>query len=432
MFKNISKSFSAATLVALVAIIAAALFSYGASQPLNTASTASSDAHTQRPGLLLVDYRNLGEGPDGVALIDLDPESAQFGEIIQNVEIGVGVLPHHLYFNHDQSKLYTTALGGEHLYEIFLEHGPDGTPVITSIEPIDTGENIVGEDIYFTRDGSRFYMTFLGGQGGDQGGSVGVFDAQSNELITSITAPVPEDPASGQPFLMYTHGISANEDLGLLMVTSTIHPDLATGAGNTVTFIDLETNELIKTQLVGESYEEISAPVEVLMLRDELPPYALTTTMLGGDIWIAAYDESTQSYGEFQKAIEGDDFGLSWPLELYIHTNQLSETELYVSFGKPGTVHVYSFENLPELTLKRSLPAAAGAHHMVFFTTASGREVMVIQNNLLNLDELNDGSLMVVDIHTGDVLATLDLAGEHGLMPESIESAYGHGHDYHH
>ncbi|MEX2535558.1 MAG: hypothetical protein WD273_08145 [Trueperaceae bacterium] len=399
---------------------------------LASAQSSEAGANAERPGLIFVDYRNMGNGPDGLALIDLDPESERFGEIVQNVEMGVGVLPHHLYFNHDQSRVYNTALGGAHLYEILLEYDRGGTPTITSVEPIDTGDNIVGEDLYFTRDGSRFYMTFLGGLGGDQGGSVGVFDARSNELITSIAASIPEDPASGQPFIMYPHGISANEDLGLLMVTSTIHPDLTTGVGNTVTTIDFETDEAIATHLVGASYDETTAPVEVLMLRDGLPPYALTTAMLGGDIWVAAYDENAQSYGEFQKAIEGDDFGVAWPLKLYIHTGRQDEAELYVSFASPGVVHVYGLENLPELTLKRTLPAAAGAHHLVFFTTASGREVMVVQNNLLNLDEFNEGSLMVVDIHTGEVLATLHLPAEHGLMPESIESAYGHGHDYRH
>jgi len=42
----------------------------------------------------------------------LDPESRRFGEILQNVEIGEGVLPHHLYFNNNGHCLYTTALGG--------------------------------------------------------------------------------------------------------------------------------------------------------------------------------------------------------------------------------------------------------------------------------------------------------------------------------
>jgi hypothetical protein len=384
-----------------------------------------------RPGLHFVDYRHLQGGPDGVALIDLDPDSEHFGEIVQDVAIGEGVLPHHLYFDRDESRLYTTALGGSYLYEILLTH-EEGFPRISGIEAIDTGGNMVGENLYFTRDGSRFYMTFMAGLGGDTGGSVGVFDARTNELLRTITAPVPDDPASGEPFIMYAHGISANEDIGLLMVTSTIHPDLVTGVGNTVTLIDLETDEVLETYLVGDDHADATAPVEVLMLRRDQPPFALANAMLGGDVWIAAYDEAERRFGEFERAIVGAESDLAWPLEYYVHTDGSGETELYISFALPGLVNVYGLDDLPELPLRRSLPAAPGAHHMSFFETASGREVMVVQNNLLNLDDLNDGSLMVVDVHTGEVLANLDLAGEHGLMPESIESAYGHGHDYHH
>jgi hypothetical protein len=69
---------------------------------------------------------------------------------------------------------------------------------------------------------------------------------------------------------------------------------------------------------------------------------------------------------------------------------------------------------------------------MTFFDTPSGREVVVVQNNLLNLDGLNAGTLMVVDTHSGEVLKTLDMKTDYGLMPESIEAAFGHGHDVHH
>jgi hypothetical protein len=231
---------------------------------------------------------------------------------------------------------------------------------------------------------------------------------------------------------MYPHGISANEALGLLMVTSATHPDLVTGAGNTVTAIDMKTNKPVKTYLVAEDWETISAPVEVILLRDDLPPFALVTTLMTGDIWVAGYNAETGLFNEFEKKIEGEDTGLSWPLEFYIHENQAGEHELYVTFGVPGVINVYSLESLPELPLKRTLPAAAGAHHMLFFETQSGREVVVVQNNLLNINGLNAGTLMVLDRETGEVLGEVDLPTEHNLLPESIESAYGHGHDYHH
>lgn len=383
-------------------------------------------------GLFFVDYRNLRGGPDGVALIDLDPESPHFGKVRQNRALGVGVTPHHLYFNRDQSKLYTTALGGANLYELMLAPDTDGAPRINQVKAIDTYGNLVGEDMYFTEDGNRFYMTFMGGDGSEKGGSVGVFDAHTSELVEVIAAPVPDDPASGTPFILYPHGISANEELGLLMITSTIHADLASAFGNTVTTIDMHTHALVQTQLVSDSWSEMSAPVEVMLLRDDFPPYALVSTMLGGDIWVAAHAAAQGRFGDFTKVVEGEDSGLAWALELYIHESHAGKKELYVSFADPGVVNVYSLDSLPALPFVRTLPASPGAHHMAFFETMSGREVVVVQNNLLNLAGLDAGTLDVLDIHTGEVLATLDMAAEYEWMPESVEWAYGHGHDYHH
>lgn len=289
----------------------------------------------------------------------------------------------------------------------------------------------MGEDVYFTEDGNRFYMTFMGGQGGERDGTVGVFDAKTDQLIEVISAPEPADPASDQPFILYPHGISANEELGLLMVTSS-QPSTGTDIGNTVTTIDMKTNKPIKTPLVADSLADRSLPVEVMLLRNDLPPHALASTSIGGDIWIAPYNEASNTFGDFVKVVDSDKEGLGVALEFYIHTDKVGQKELYITFGVLGVINVYRLDALPELPLKRTLPAGPGAHHMSFFATRSGREVVVVQNNLLNLEGINAGTLMVVDIHSGEVLGTVDMRADYGLLPESIEAAFGHGHDMHH
>lgn len=387
-------------------------------------------------GWFFVDYRNMNGGADGVMLVNVDPESTNFGEIAQTFELGEGVLPHHLYYNHDQSRLYNTTLNGEFLYELILERDADGIPTITEALPIDTGDSIVGEDMFFSEDGGYFWTTFIGGFGGERDGSIGVFDAQTNELLQTIVAPEPEDPANGEPFILYPHGISANEDLGYMVVTSTVHPDLTTGIGNTVTLIDLETNQPVQTALVAESWEDLSEPVEVLMLRDGFPPYALVTTVFGGDVWIAPFDEEAGRLGEFSQAVDGAAEELGIALEFYIGPGDDPESDedqlLYVSFAVPGVVNAYRLDNLPELELVKTFQAEAGAHHFGFFLTESGREAMVIQNNLLNGEGINAGTLTIVDIHTGEQLGKLDPTRDHGLMPESLESAMGNAHFTHH
>jgi hypothetical protein len=384
--------------------------------------------HAPSPGLTIVDYRHLGGGEDGVAIIDLDPESAHFGEILQRRALGSGVTPHHLYFDRGGQRLYTSALGGPYLFEIGLSIEADGMPRLGNIEPIDTGRNQIGEDMYFTEDESRFYVTFLGGHGGERDGSVGVFDLASNVLIDEIVAP----EALGEPFILYPHGISANEALGLLMVTSDAHPDGVSGVGNTVTAIDLATNRPLATHPVRSAPGELTETVEVLLLRDELPPFALVTTVADAGVWVAPFLPETGLFGAFEKKFAGDEQGLGVALEFYIQANASGEHELYVSFASPGMIAVFGLEQLPELALRRVFPSAAGAHHLSFFETRSGRAVVAVQNNLINLDGLNAGTLTVHDVATGEQLGELDLRARDGLLPESIESAFGAGHDYHH
>jgi hypothetical protein len=394
---------------------------------LITFSNCQNDNHNSdlpHDSSFYIDYRSLKGLPDGIAVIELDPEAPNFGNISSKLELGIGVLPHHLYYNQSANKLFTTALGGSYLYQVKTEKDKNGQPKLVSATPIDTGENTVGENLFFTNDG-RYFMTFMGGAGGPKDGSIGVFNANNNQLIKTIKAPIQTNP---NQFIMYPHGISINEDKGLMMVTSTIHPDLTTGMGNTCTLLDLNTYELKETYLVADSQTDMSSPVEVLLLRGKFPQYALATTMLGGDIWIAPYNATTKKYDAFTKIFDGSTQGLGWALEMYIDDN----SKLYVSFADPGKVLVFDISNLPQLKLLKTLTADKGAHHMVFFKTKKGKDVVAVQNNLLDIPNLNSGTISVIEIETGKTLGTIDLRTKYGILPESIEGTNGPSNYMHH
>ncbi|MDR6545239.1 DNA-binding beta-propeller fold protein YncE [Chryseobacterium rhizosphaerae] len=394
---------------------------------LITLTNCHNDNHSPdlpHDSLFYIDYRSLQGLPDGLAVIELDPEAPNFGNISSKLELGVGVLPHHIYYNHTEQKMFTTALGGSYLYQIKTGRDQKGQPQLINATPIDTGENTVGENLFFTNDG-RYFMTFMGGAGGPKDGSIGVFNADNNKLIKTIKAPIQDNP---NQFIMYPHGISINEEKGLMMVTSTIHPDLSTGMGNTCTLLDLNTYELKETYQVADSPTDMSSPVEVLLLRGKFPQYALATTMLGGDIWIAPYNTVTKKYDAFTKVFEGSTQGLGWALEMYIDDTN----KLYVSFADPGKVLVFDLSNLPQLKLLKTFTADKGAHHMAFFKTKSGKEVVAVQNNLLNIPNLNSGTISIIDINTGKNLGTVNLRTRYGILPESIEGTNGPSNYMHH
>src|SRR5262250_1795566 len=75
-----------------------------------------------------------------VAIVDLDPDSKNFGAILQEFELPKLTLPlHHLYYS-PNGRLYSTCLGPKSsLFEVGLSRNASGAAVIKSVKPLDTG-----------------------------------------------------------------------------------------------------------------------------------------------------------------------------------------------------------------------------------------------------------------------------------------------------
>lgn len=397
--------------------------------------------------LLLRGLPTLGTS-HSVAIIELDPESKNFGKIISEFEQPKMGLPlHHLYYS-PTGRLYSTGLDPAcSLAEISLARDASGSPVVKGINCLDTKGQIVGEDIMWHSANGKQYMfvTFMGGRGEKDGGSIGVFDPQTNEVVKIIEARKSQ-VGEGKPFIMYPHGISAYKDR--MVVSSTVHPDLATGVGNSVAIIDLNTLEPIQT-IVTENEKPLkfpSSPVEVLFARPSIDPNikpaVLVNTMFGFETWKIPYDEKTKTFGKAEVIYSGVKNKTAVPLEFYGN-----ETELFISHALPGVVKRYKLSKLPELVSSGpDIKADNGAHHMIFFTSKSGRKLIAIQNNLLNLGNakdndptdidfiasLNAHTISVHDLKTGERLATVDFKKRYKKGVDNVEGLFGSGFVHHH
>jgi DNA-binding beta-propeller fold protein YncE len=352
----------------------------------------------QEPIIALLNYRAIDElkQKDGLAIIDLNPNSETFGDILQDVPVGEGVLMHHPFYNFDRSKLYNTSLAGERLYAVNI-HGD----TIFDITPIETGSCIVGEDMYFSQDGEKFYLTCMGSD------NVIVFDANTDQIIDEIFTSQEENPNA---FTKYPRGISADEKIDRMIITQTVSPALD-DPQSSVTVVEFSTGKVLSTIELAKSADTPSAPVEVLFHPEESIAYV--SGMLDGTIWVLIWDEKTESF-EPKLVDDGTKREHSWPLDLNIGP----KGNLYVSFAIPGVVNEYSLENPEQPKLLRTLPAQQGAHHVLFSTD---NQYMFVQNNLLNLDGLNAGTISVVDFETGKTVTTLDNFTEQGMMIESLD-----------
>jgi DNA-binding beta-propeller fold protein YncE len=353
----------------------------------------------QDPITALINYRALDEElkqKDGLAVIDLNPNSETFGDILQDAPVGEGVLMHHPFYNSDRSKLYNTSLAGEGLYQINIHDNN-----IFDITPIDTGSCVVGEDMIFSKDGTKFYLTCMGSN------NVMVFDTKTDQLIGEISSNQEQNPDA---YIKYPHGLSSDEKINRMIVTQTISPALD-DPQSSVSIVELSTGNVLSTIELAKNPDAPSAPVEVMFHPDESIAYV--TGMLDGTIWALIWDEQTESF-EPKLVDDGTLREHSWPLDLSMGP----KGNLFVSFAVPGVVNEYSLQNPEQPELIRTLPAQPGAHHVLF--SADG-QYMFVQNNLLNLDGLNSGTISIVDLNSGSLVATIDDLVDQGMMIESLD-----------
>ncbi|MCH8056233.1 MAG: YncE family protein, partial [Deltaproteobacteria bacterium] len=61
---------------------------------------------------------------EGIAIIDVDPNSANFGKILVDMPLPHDLHNHHIFYNRDASKAYMTVFGENALYVIDLKRFP--------------------------------------------------------------------------------------------------------------------------------------------------------------------------------------------------------------------------------------------------------------------------------------------------------------------
>ncbi len=328
---------------------------------------------------------------EGIAIIDVDPRSPNYGKFLIDMPLPPDLVAHHIFYNKDASKAYLTALGQPLLHVIDMKQSP------YRIKKVDVPDCQVGEDVVFSGDNKRWYLTCMGSN------KVIVGDAVNDKPTKTISVP------------KYPHGIAIHDGIDRVLVTSTVrHTDLG-DAGETITAIEASTGKVLSTHKVSNKPSPAGeAPVEILFVPKSNPPVAYITNMYGGGLWTATWNAKKKDFD----LAEAFDFGpqkVGVPLELYFNDKA---DRLYVTTAKPGHLHVFDIgANKAKPKLLKTLPAGEGAHHVGF--TKDWRFAFV-QNSLLNLPGMSDGSITVVDLQKQETVGSVDTLKNMGLNPNSI------------
>jgi DNA-binding beta-propeller fold protein YncE len=234
-------------------------------------------------------------------------------------------------------------------------------------------------------------------------------DATADKPLKAIAAPLP-----GPSFISHPHGISIHNGIDRVLITSTVRPPDLSEPGETITVLEASSGKVVSTHKVSlKPSPAKAAPVEVMFSPLTNPPVAHITNMFEGTLWMAAWDPKSKNFSFAQV----EDYGVRGqgiPLEMLYNRKG---DRLYVTTAKPGHVNVYDNSDPQHPKFLKAIPAAAGAHHLVL---SPDERYLFVQNSLLNLPGMSDGSITVIDVAKGEKIASVDTLKNQGFNPNCI------------
>lgn len=332
------------------------------------------------------------ERKEGIAIMDVDPDSAAYGEILMEIPLPPDLVAHHIFYNRDATKIYLTALGKPELRVIDMTRHP------YRVKVIDVPDCTVGEDVVFSADNKTWYLSCMGSS------VIVMGDAVNDSYTRTIESPV-----------LYPHGIAIHEGIDRILVTSTVRATDFGDPGESIGVIEGSTGKSLGSFRVSDQASPANeAPVEVVFVPQSDPPVAYVTNMNGGTLWSATWNKKT---GEFD-ARKAYDFAVekaAVPLEIYFSDDG---ARLYVTTAKPGKFHIFDLSaDRTEVSLVKTLDVGEGAHHVAF--AKDGRYAWV-QNSFINLPGMSEGSISVIDMQSLTVVDTINTFIENGFNPNCM------------
>jgi DNA-binding beta-propeller fold protein YncE len=345
-----------------------------------------------------------GEAPrrEGLAIIDVDPASAAFGQIVSDIPIDPGTVAHHIFYDRTMSKAYISGLQQPALQVLDLARNPYRLSII------ETPPCTMGEDVILDEANERWYLTCMGS------GNVIVGDVATDEVIGEIKLPG-----------TYPHGLAVNSGIDRILVTSTITPDL-TGPDEFISVVrasDLEP--LGKIRMSDAASPSKVAPVEVFFVPGAEPATAMVTNMFGHTLEALVWDDGRQDFDR-ETVFDFASVGSHVPLEIYFNDAEAPDRMYVTTAMKPGHLHVFDISRGPtEAEHLQQIETADGAHHVGF---TPDFKFAFVQNSFINLPDMSDGSVSVVDLASGEVVSSMDTLKNAGFNPNSLALLPGWNH----
>jgi len=332
-----------------------------------------------------------GPRKEGIAIIDVDPKSKTFGQTIQDIALPADLVAHHIFYNRDQSKAYVTALGKGELRVMDMKKTPYALKVIA------VPDCAVGEDIVFSDDNKKWYLSCMGSD------AMIVGDAVADKPLKTIKVAA-----------KYPHGIAIHNGIDRILLSSTVRASDLGDAGESISAVEASTGKVLGTYKLSKKPSPAGeAPVEITFVPKSDPPVAYVTNMYGGTLWTATWNKGKKDF-DVAQVHDFNEQKIGVPLEIYFNAKG---DRMYVTTAKPGHLHIFDTSKAGEPKLMKSIATAEGAHHVAF---TKDWKYAFVQNALLNLPGMSDGSVTIIDLKEEKVIGSMDALKLKGLNPNSM------------
>jgi len=328
---------------------------------------------------------------EGIAVIDVNPASTNYGKIVETISLPPDLVAHHIFYNKDASKAYVTSLGKPELRIIDMSKRP------FSAKTVSVPDCQVGEDVVFSDDNKRWFLTCMGSS------KLIIGDAVNDTPTKTVTLPKP-----------YPHGIAIHDGIDRVLLTNTVRATDLGDPGEYITVVEASTGNVLSSHKVsGKASPSGEAPVEILFVPGASPPLAYITNMFGGTLWSATWNAQKKDF-EVAQVFDFSTVRASVPLEMYFNG---ANDKLYVTTAQPGHLHIFDIKDRTRPQLIKTIATAEGAHHVAI---TKDEKLAFVQNSLLNLPGMSDGSITVIDLSKGEVIGKITALSEQGFNPNSI------------
>ena len=327
---------------------------------------------------------------EAIAIMDVDPASPNYGKVLWEMPLDPDRVTHHIFYDRTMTKAYVTALAKKELLILDLTKTPFA-PIAIEVDCT------MGEDVVFDESNSRWFLTCM------NSANVIVGDVATDEIIADIALPG-----------TYPHGLTVHSGINRILVTSTVSGDNS-AQGEVLSVVDATSYEPLGTlKLSHKPSSSGAAPVEVVFVPGAEPAIAYATNMLSNTLWTATWDAKKKSF-ELAEVYDFQSEGAAIPLEIYFLNDNKT---MYVTTASPGRLHVFDIsKDKGKPKHVKTLVTGEGSHHVAF--TKDGKYAFV-QNALLNLPGISEGTINVVDMSTLEVVDTITTLADAGYNPNVI------------